>query len=134
MAKSSVRYTLADWRGDRVTPAVQDLMVPRQQEAAEMLKSQMAASIKPSATVSAPGQPPRSVSGQLKAGFTSRVTRNRNGVLSTVGNTAPYAGYLEHGTRNMAARPFMRPVFERSRKRILAILGRKGAINIGGPR
>jgi len=131
MAKSSIRYTLTDWRGDRVTPAVQDLMDERQHEVADGLKAAMMATIKPSATVSAPGQPPRSVTGELRGGFTTRVTRNQRGVLSTIGNTAPHAGYLEHGTSRMAARPFMRPVFAARQAWILRTLGRKGGLNIG---
>ncbi len=47
--------------------------------------------------------------GALQASITKRTQRvgsKRQGIISV---TAPYAEYLEFGTPNMAARPFMRP-------------------------
>jgi hypothetical protein len=37
------------------------------------------------------------------------VSKLGNALVGTLEITAPYAGFLEHGTRRMAARPFIAP-------------------------
>jgi len=49
------------------------------------------------------GTGPLYVSGLLMRSFKSRVTSTK----ATISNTAPYATYLQEGTDNMPARPFM---------------------------
>jgi len=71
---------------------------------------------------SAPGEPPKLVTGQLRNSIDYRVDTSANSVTVTVQAAAPYAGYLEFGTVKMAARPFLRPAFEESKGSILRIL------------
>lgn len=82
---------------------------------------------------SAPGEPPAVDTGRLRGsistnwsgsgmakGSTEGVARGEDGVgqpdakedmfTVVVGTNVPYASFLEFGTRNMAPRPFMRPI------------------------
>ncbi len=63
---------------------------------------------------SAAGEPPAVQTGTLKKSVTFERTKKR---YYRVLVTAPYAKYLEYGTRKMQARPFMRPA-------VLAIAGK----------
>ena len=59
---------------------------------------------------SAPGDPPRMDTGNLSRSMTLAITQTANGAQLSLGDLegrAPYAAALEHGTRRMAARPFM---------------------------
>jgi len=59
-------------------------------------------------SVSAPGTPPGVVTGALRGG----ITQKRVGRFTIlVGPSVLYGKFLEFGTRNMSARPFMRPAF-----------------------
>lgn len=55
---------------------------------------------------SPPGAPPGLVTGRLRAGIITHKVSNTHWLLVS---NAPYSIYLELGTVNMAARPFMRP-------------------------
>lgn len=72
---------------------------------------------------SAPGQPPARNTGDLarswQVGFKQRgsVEKHGNVYRLVVGSDKPYAKWLEFGTRNMAARPYVRPVAEIMRRR-----------------
>lgn len=63
---------------------------------------------------SAPGDPPAVDTGRLRQSL--GVQRIGNGHYR-VGTNVEYAPLLEFGTRQMAARPFMRPAAERVRRR-----------------
>lgn len=61
---------------------------------------------------SSPGDTPGVVTGNLKA---TTVAKQGDDALTWVVNVgAPYGLELEYGTVNMAARPFVRPAFERT--------------------
>lgn len=60
---------------------------------------------------SAPGEPPAVDTGNLKNSL--RVLEVTDDYAS-FGTSADYAAYLEFGTRNMAARPYLRPAAENS--------------------
>ncbi len=76
------------------------------------------------ASPSAPGDPPADPTGALAASLSA----TRDGLQATVAASAPYAGYLEYGTRRMAARPFLRPAVaataETARAKLRAALAR----------
>jgi HK97 gp10 family phage protein len=47
--------------------------------------------------------------GRLRASITSTVAVDAQGLYGIVGTNVTYAAHVEFGTRNMAARPFLRP-------------------------
>lgn len=73
---------------------------------------------------SSPGDPPADPTGALAASLTAM----RNGLNVAVTAASPHAGFLEYGTRTMAARPFLRPAVaataEAARARLRAALAR----------
>lgn len=71
---------------------------------------------------SAPGEPPATDTGRLVnsiVGDAKVVGRQVQGYLEA---RTSYAGYLEFGTRHMAARPFMTPAVMRNRDRAIALM------------
>ena len=73
--------------------------------------------------VSSPGAYPNHDRGRLVKGIRSFVKRKPGGKYNlNFQSKAPYALDLEFGTRNMAARPYMRPTLKANRKRINAII------------
>jgi len=101
---------------------------------------------------SSPGQPPAVDTGRLRASITwalSDGSGSKGGskaqegdVLSTppasgkdlvlvVGTNVYYGKYLELGTRKMAARPFIRPSFNRNRQSIKSMLGGDVGVSAG---
>lgn len=67
---------------------------------------------------SAPGQAPASDTGRLAGS----VQMHKVGLQADVGSNLDYAEYLEHGTRQMAARPWLNPAFRRWRKKFVKLL------------
>ncbi len=64
---------------------------------------------------SAPGEPPAVDTGNLKNSLrVLEVTDER----ASFGTSADYAAYLEFGTRNMGARPYLRPAADASTEEI----------------
>lgn len=74
---------------------------------------------------SAPGEAPAAQSGDLRNHWDDRTERKGNGhaaiVLSQIESTEEYAGYLEEGTKRMAARPFVDKIIEKAEPEILEI-------------
>lgn len=62
---------------------------------------------------SAPGEPPMSDSGRLA----SSVRHVPSGLESEVGTDLEYGGFLEFGTRDIAARPWLMPSLEEGRRK-----------------
>ena len=76
-----------------------------------------------SVIVSKPGKAPNDDLGGLVRGIRARVVKGKRGVFNVeFKSTAKYALDLEYGTRNMKARPYMRPALKRNRKKIRAII------------
>lgn len=79
---------------------------------------------------SRPGMPPHIQTGTLKRSISydapSKCHRRIGSTLQAQGGegTHSYAWYLEHGTKRMAARPYLRPALRRKRKEILAIIAK----------
>ena len=88
---------------------------------------------------SAPGQAPASDTGFLVSNITSTAPTNvMKNIEVNVISKAPYSKFLEFGTRNMEARPFLQPALEKNRRKIKQIfratsyLKPPSAINIEG--
>ena len=56
---------------------------------------------------STPGTPPHRRTGRLQRSVFSEVRERAKSISVYIGARAPYAGYLQRGTRRMAARPFL---------------------------
>jgi len=75
-------------------------------------------------TASAPGQPPATATSELRQSVKSSIEGKGRSVLGKVKAEAKHALPLEFGTKNMAARPFMKPSFDKSLDAIRRILTR----------
>ena len=78
---------------------------------------------------SLPGQPPAGDTGRLEMSIEVELRRSDK-TVNVIAN-APYAAALEFGTRQIAARPFLRPAMQKHRSRLVTALamtmsGRKG--------
>ena len=76
-------------------------------------------------TASSPGQPPATATSDLRQSVKASTEGNGRSVVGKVKAEAKHALPLEFGTRNMAARPFMKPSFDKSLDAIKNILSRK---------
>lgn len=72
------------------------------------------------ANPSRPGDPPHKQTGRLRASIAWELV----GAVARVGTNLPYGRWLEHGTRKMAARPWLRRALSECRARVLAILSK----------
>ena len=75
---------------------------------------------------SAPGSPPGVRSGNLRGNWSGQVRGGAGGggsvsIVAELKSNMHYAGYLENGTRKMAARPFKDEIAEQSLPEIVAI-------------
>lgn len=64
---------------------------------------------------SAPGDPPATDLGRLRAATTSQLAVDERGLHARIGSNYPVQLFLELGTRKMAARPHLRPALEAAR-------------------
>ena len=74
-------------------------------------------------TASAPGSPPAVDTGKLRSSFRP-VGSTSAGALSVkvaIETDTHYAGYLEHGTSKMAARPYVEKIKQQAEPEILSI-------------
>ena len=77
-------------------------------------------------TASAPGEPPAVRTGNLRNSLMSSVETEDNGFLSLTVKTKTdvhYAGYLEHGTSKMAARPYVDKIKKEALPELKTIYG-----------
>ena len=72
--------------------------------AAKMVRAKVSIPYPPA---SSPGNPPHRRTGRLMRSIRSRIGDRGNNVVVEVVATAPYASYLQEGTRRMLARPFL---------------------------
>lgn len=80
---------------------------------------------------SAPGEPPNWDTGTLAGAIEARKTGL---VTAETSSNAPYALFLEKGTRRMAERPYMVPATRNSRAKITALVRRLARAAIRGAR
>jgi len=75
----------------------------------------------PSTPASSPGEPPHRRTGRLARSITHEVTAT----TARVGTNVKYGKFLEVGTGDMAARPYLRPAVYKNRKQIKKLLAGK---------
>lgn len=78
-------------------------------------------------TASAPGEPPARRLGSLRKHWTQGIDGNLNAsggvdIVAYIESTTPYSGYLENGTRKMAARPYVERIKEKAKPEIIKIM------------
>jgi len=76
-------------------------------------------------TASAPGQPPAQATAELRQSIRGAVRGEDRKVIGEVGTDKKHGKPLEFGTRNMAARPWLRISFEKALPKVKEILSRK---------
>jgi HK97 gp10 family phage protein len=64
---------------------------------------------------SIPGEGPAVRTGRLRGSITWRLGEDFLGLHADVGSAVEYAAYVELGTQNMEARPFLRPALDAGR-------------------
>ena len=72
-------------------------------------------------TASAPGEAPAKRTGNLRLHWNGRVWSSGTCIYLVLESGEKYAGYLEKGTRKMAARPFMDKIAEKAQPEVAAI-------------
>ena len=65
---------------------------------------------------SAPGEPPATDTGYVVSNIFTNI--DTDGLGASVESRAEYSSYLEFGTENMAARPFLQPALEENKPQI----------------
>jgi hypothetical protein len=73
-------------------------------------------------TASSPGEAPAVQLGDLRKSVKSGVEKEGKVVVGFVGSELPKASMLEMGTSRMAARPWLRPSFEKSLDKVKEIM------------
>lgn len=76
-------------------------------------------------TASSPGQPPAQATAQLRQTIQTSVEGVGRTLVGKVGTPLDYGKFLEFGTRNMGARPWLRKSFLESIDKVKSILSRK---------
>lgn len=74
-------------------------------------------------TASAPGEPPATATSELRQSVSVKVEGEGKKVIGSVGTDKIQGKMTEFGTRNMAARPWLRISFEKSMDKVKQILG-----------
>lgn len=72
-------------------------------------------------TASAPGEPPARRTGNLRLHWSGNVTGGGSNINIELESQEHYAGYLQNGTRKMAARPFKEKITEKALPAIKSI-------------
>lgn len=107
------------WNGDELKRAVNKATEANLHRAAITLKNEVKKAIsEPSPPASAPGEEPHKDTGRLRASIAHEV----DGKTARVGTNVTYGKFLELGTKKMAARPFLRPTYERMKGTLKRIL------------
>ena len=131
--KAKVSDVTADIDRQVVSRATRALNALRNAEL-EVLKGQRSGRVyrkypyKSTYTASAPGEPPARRTGALRLHWNGKVetAAAKSGVTNVaivLESETPYAGYLEHGTKKMAARPFHDRIVEKATPEIKKIYG-----------
>jgi len=81
-------------------------------------------------TASSPGEPPAQRLGELRQSVSTLVVGRGDSLTGAVGTDKKYGPMLEYGTKkygtkNMAARPWLRPSFEKAEASVKAIFERE---------
>jgi len=76
-------------------------------------------------TASAPGEPPAQATAELRQSVDTKIEAEGNTLAGYVGTDKIQGKMTEFGTRNMAARPWLRVSFEKAMPKIRGIFGKK---------
>jgi hypothetical protein len=76
-------------------------------------------------TASSPGEAPASATGQLRQSIRTEIEGEGEKTVGMVGTDMEKGPMLEYGTKNMAARPWLRRSFEESEGKVKEIFSRK---------
>lgn len=76
-------------------------------------------------TASAPGQPPAVATARLRQSVKTSIEVENRAVVGKVGTDLEYGKALEFGTKNMAARPWLKRSFDESMDKVKGIFGKK---------
>jgi HK97 gp10 family phage protein len=117
-----------NWNGPTFLTQTQDDLAKRLERAAIFLENEIKKNIsekcpaykEPSAEHSPPGSFPFLETGELRRSITHEVDRET--LVARVGSNKLYARYLEMGTTDMEARPFLAPTLEANKGAITEIL------------
>jgi len=103
---ATTRFT---WRGYEFATTVAAPLVERRMRraSAEVVGDLRQRISTPYPPASRPGSPPHRRTGRLRASIESTLFRDLRAIVARFTATVRYAKFLQHGTRKMAARPFM---------------------------
>lgn len=104
---------------------VEQQVVNRYPRASNALRN-AALSVLANPSPSAPGNPPGVRTGNLRRNWSMYYSGGGNGGTFGIQSGMGYSGYLEHGTRKMAARPYVEKVKQEAMPNIVAIFAEIG--------
>jgi len=116
------------WNGDAFFKETRDKLAQRLERAAIFLENEIKKNLSEkcpavkddSAEHSAAGQFPFLETGELRRSITHEVDKDQ--LIARVGTNKVYGRFLETGTSNMEARPFLMPTFNANHGAIIEIL------------
>lgn len=113
-------FKITEWNGDELFKKVKEEEGRRLERAAIHLKNEIKKNISDSPPASKPGEFPHRDSGELRRSMAHEVNKDKG--VAFVGTNKTYGRDLELGTKDMEARPFLRPTLASERKAIKQIL------------
>lgn len=112
------------WSGSPAEKAARRAAARKLNKAAHFLRGQVVEAISTSTRANGPseaGEPPHADTGKLRQSIQVRQA-TPDSLEAEVGSTLDYAGYLEYGTRIMAARPYLSRMLTDHARQICGIL------------
>ena len=123
------------WRAKEVIKKVEQIASNRMLESAQAVRTQVLETLSGSRsgrtynvpgtrrkyTASAPGQPPATATAELRQSIKASVKGEGKEVIGTVGTDKKQGLMTEFGTRNMAARPWLRVSLEKTLPKLRGI-------------
>ncbi len=109
------------WHGEKLKAETEAEFIRRLHVASITLKNEIKEQISaPSPPPSAGGEYPHKDTGRLRASISNEVDNAAK--TARVGTNVLYGKFLELGTKKMAARPFLRPTFDKLKAQIMEIM------------
>ena len=114
------------WHGDEFFKKLKAAEAKNLERAAIHLKNEIKKNISDAPPASQPGEMPHREDGELRRSIAHEVDANK--MIARVGTNKVYGRYLELGTNEMLARPFLRPTLAKNRKAIKKLMTKKPKI------